>query len=102
SVHLLGYGCDPRNRDLSDELARIRAARVDRLPTMVENLRAAGIDIHIEEVYELAGAAAAVGRPHVADILVRKGVVQHRKEAFDTWIGVGMPGYADRYACPLE
>ena len=102
SVHLLGYGCDPRNRDLADELARIRAARVDRLPRMVDNLRAAGIDIHLEEVYEHAGDAAAVGRPHVADILVRKGVVRHRKEAFETWIGVGMPGYADRYACPLE
>ncbi|NLE96782.1 MAG: PHP domain-containing protein [Propionibacterium sp.] len=102
SVHLLGYGCDVRNRDLTDELARIRAGRVERLPRMIDNLRAAGIEITIDEVYDHAGAAAAVGRPHVADVLVQKGVVANRDEAFRTWLGEGMPGYAERYACPLE
>lgn len=102
SVHLLGYGCDVRNRDLTDELARIRAGRVERLPRMVDNLRAEGIDIAIDEVYDLAGAAAAVGRPHVADVLVRKQVVANRDEAFRTLLGEGMPGYAERYATQLE
>lgn len=102
SVHLLGYGCDPRNADLKAELARIRAGRTERLPRMVDNLRAAGIDITIDEVYAQAGDASAVGRPHVADVLVRKGVVASRDEAFATWIGEGQPGYAERYACPVE
>lgn len=102
SIHVLGYGCDPRNRDLTDELARIRAARVERMPRMIENLQGLGIDISIDEVYEHAGRAAAVGRPHVADVLVRKGVVSHRTEAFEQLIGEGKPGYAERYACPLE
>lgn len=102
SVHLLGYGCDPRNADIKAELARIRAGRTERLPRMVEKLQEAGIDITIDEVYEHAGDASAVGRPHVADILVKKGVVPDRTAAFNSWIGVGQPGYAERYACPLE
>lgn len=102
SVHLLGYGCDPRNADLKAELARIRAGRTQRLPRMIERLQEAGIDITIDEVYAQAGDASAVGRPHVADILVKKGVVGSRDEAFHTWIGEGQPGYAERYACPLE
>lgn len=102
SVHLLGYGCDPRNADLKAELARIRAGRTERLPHMIDNLQSAGIDITIDEVYEQAGDASAVGRPHVADVLVRKGVVPTRTAAFQTWIGEGQPGYAERYACQLE
>ncbi|RRD47418.1 PHP domain-containing protein [Tessaracoccus sp. OH4464_COT-324] len=102
SVHLLGYGCDPRNADLKAELARIRAGRTERLPRMIEQLQDNGIDITVDEVYEHAGDASAVGRPHVADILVKKGVVATRAEAFKSWIGVNQPGYAERYACPLE
>lgn len=102
SVHLLGYGCDIRNADMKAELARIRAGRAERLPRMIENLQEHGIDITIDEVYEYAGDASAVGRPHVADILVRKGIVSNRTEAFHSWIGEGQPGYAERYACDLE
>lgn len=102
SVHLLGYGCDPRNADLKAELARIRAGRTERLPRMVEKLQEHGIDITIDEVYAHAGDASAVGRPHVADILVKKGVVPDRTAAFHSWIGEGQPGYAERYACQLE
>ena len=37
-----------------------------------------------------------VGRPHVAAILVRKGIVSSIQEAFDTWLAKGQPGYVDR------
>lgn len=101
SVHLLGYGCNPRDVDLKAELARIRSGRTDRLPRMIDNLRSSGIEITVDEVYAHAGDASAVGRPHVADVLVRKGVVKDRTAAFQKWLGVGQPGYAQRYACPL-
>jgi 3',5'-nucleoside bisphosphate phosphatase len=102
SVHLLGYGCDPQAPALTEELARIRSARVDRVPRMVDRLQTAGIAITVQEVHEAAGGAIAVGRPHIADVLVAKGIVTDRREAFDEWVGTGKPGYAERYACPLE
>lgn len=102
SVHLLGYEFDPEDEALLAELGRLRDSRSNRLPAMVSQLRAAGIEITMEEVLAVAEDATAIGRPHVADVLVDKGVVPGRREAFDLWLGEGMPGYALRYSTPLE
>ena len=42
------------------------------------------------------------GYDHVADALVKKGVVSHRGEAFNTLLGSNGPAYVPRYAAPLE
>lgn len=102
SVHLLGYGCDPFDRALNAELARIRFARTDRLPSMVQRLTDAGLPITMEDVMTAANGAPTIGRPHVADALVAKGHVADRDEAFAKWLGEDRPGYVYRYATPLE
>ncbi|MHA6509383.1 PHP domain-containing protein [Tessaracoccus sp. Y1736] len=102
SVHLLGYGCDPFDRELNAELARIRFGRTQRLPAMVAKLNEAGLAITLEDVMAAANGAPVLGRPHVADALVAKGYVVDRDEAFALWIGDDRPGYVHRYACPLE
>lgn len=101
-VHLLGYLPDPTYRPLVDELQRILDGRNARLPGTLQRL--ADLDIHLTEadVRRLAGDAAALGRPHVADALVEKGVVASRDEAFDRFLGSGGPAYVPRYAAPLE
>jgi predicted metal-dependent phosphoesterase TrpH len=53
-------------------------------------------------VQRLAGDAAALGRPHVADALVARGVVGSRDEAVSRFLGSGGPAYVDRYAADLE
>lgn len=102
SVHLLGYGCDPFDRELDAELARIRFGRTQRLPAMVAKLAEAGFELTLAEVMAAANGAPAIGRPHVADAMVAKGYVAHRDEAFAGWIGVDRPAYVHRYACDLE
>lgn len=102
SVHLLGYGCDPFDRDLNAELVRIRVGRTERLPAMVARLTAAGMPLTVDEVMAAANGAPAIGRPHVADAMVAKGYVRDRDEAFALWIAEGRPGYVHRYACQLE
>ena len=49
---------------------------------MVELLKADGIDISLADVQAQTPAGATVGRPHLADALVHKGVVASRDEAF--------------------
>ncbi len=49
---------------------------------MVELLKADGIDISLDDVKAQTPAGATVGRPHLADALVHKGVVASRDEAF--------------------
>ena len=102
AVHLLAYLPDPAYAPLADELARILEGRNARLPATVAKLRALGIDIEEDDVRRVAGDAAGIGRPHVADALVEKGVVRDRGEAFDTYLGSRGPAYVKRYAAPLE
>jgi len=100
-VHLLAYLPDPGYPPLVEELDRILDGRRSRLPATLAKLRALGIDVGAEDVRRAAGGAVALGRPHVADALVAKGVVRDRKEAFDTLLGTGGPAYVDRYAADL-
>jgi predicted metal-dependent phosphoesterase TrpH len=102
SVHLLGYLIDPDFPPLVDELERILIGRSARVPAMVAKLQQLGIEITEADVYAQSTDAAATGRPHVADALVALGVVGHRDEAFDRFLGWGKPAYVERYAAPLE
>ena len=100
-VHLLAYLPDPTHEGLAAELERILAGRNARLPATLGKLRELGIDIDAADVHRLAGEAAAMGRPHVADALVAKGVVASRREAFNRFLGPQGPAYVKRYAADL-
>lgn len=101
SIHLLGYGPRATDADLADELARIRRGRSGRIPAMCQQLSSAGLEITPDDVLRAADGSPSPGRPHVADVLVAKGYVADRKEAFDRWLDDGKPGYVHRYAVPL-
>ena len=101
-VHLLAYLPDPTHPPLVAALDRILAGRTARTPAIVGALRRHGIAITEDDVRREAGGSVAAGRPHVADALVRLGVATDRSEAFVSWLNPGRPGYANRYAAPLE
>jgi predicted metal-dependent phosphoesterase TrpH len=101
-VHLLGYLLDPTHPPLVSELDRILEGRTARTPAIVAALREHGIDISEDDVRRESGGSVAAGRPHVADALVRLGVVTDRTEAFATLLSPGQPGYVNRYASALE
>jgi predicted metal-dependent phosphoesterase TrpH len=100
-VHLLAYLPDPTSPPLAAELARILDGRTSRLPATIDKLRHLGIDIDAQDVRNVSGEAAALGRPHVADALIAKGVVRTRGEAFDRYLGPRGPAYVNRYAADL-
>ncbi|HSV39012.1 MAG TPA: PHP domain-containing protein [Nocardioidaceae bacterium] len=101
SVHLLGYLPDPTYPPLVEELQRVLDGRSDRLPAILDRLRELDIVIGIDDVRALSADAAAMGRPHVADALVARGVVRDRDEAFARFLSPGRPAYVDRYAADL-
>ena len=101
-VHLLAYLPDPAYPPLVAELERVLGGRNSRLPATLSRLRDLGIDIATDDVRRVAGDAAAMGRPHVADALVEKGVVRDRTEAFDRFLGSHGPAYVNRYAADLH
>lgn len=100
-AHLLAYLPDPTHPALVEHLERIVEGRVDRLPQTIARLRALGIDVDEDDVHAANDDAVAPGRPHVADALIRRGVVADRAEAFARYLNPGRPAYVDRYAAPL-
>ncbi|MCF6379826.1 PHP domain-containing protein [Nocardioides KLBMP 9356] len=101
-VHLLGYLPDPSYPPLLAELDKILSGRSSRTPGIVAALRQSGVDITEEDVRRESGGSVAAGRPHVADALVRLGLVADRTTAFAEFLNPGRPGYVNRYATPLE
>lgn len=83
ALHLLAYLFDPAEPTLAAELARVRAAREARAEAMVELMRADGIDLTWAEIREYA-AGGTVGRPHLAQALIRRGMAATVTEAFAT------------------
>jgi len=97
SVHLLSYLHDPAHPALIAEIERTREARVVRARTMVALLEE-DYGLTWDEVMAQTGADATVGRPHIADALVARGVVADRSAAFATMLVPSSRYYVPHYA----
>ncbi len=69
--------------------------RETRGALMVEKLVEQGLDITLESVLEIANGSP-IGRPHIADALLRSGAIATYSEAFNVWIGYRKPGFVDK------
>jgi 3',5'-nucleoside bisphosphate phosphatase len=94
-LHLLGYFLPPGHPRLEEFLTTTRAARRRRAEQMVGQLQRLGVDIDVADVVSEAGDGA-VGRPHVARVLVELGVSADINEAFARFLGRGRPGYVEK------
>lgn len=92
-VHILGYFVPLDSKPLNDQLEILRKARHDRLPKMIQKLVELGIDVTKDELYEHLEGVASPGRPHVAQMLVKKGIVQTTTEAFQKYLAANRPAY---------
>jgi len=94
-MHVLGYFLPHDDATLNLFLERCRADRVRRGREMVEGLQAWGVDVSFDDLAAEAGTAA-MGRPHLARVLVRLGKVPTVDDAFHQWLGRGRPAYVEK------
>jgi predicted metal-dependent phosphoesterase TrpH len=94
-LHILGYFINPDDPLLKPALTRYLASREERNPRIVQRLQELGCALTYAEVKEAAGAAT-VGRPHIAQALVRRGYVNSVSEAFDRYLADDAPAYIPR------
>jgi predicted metal-dependent phosphoesterase TrpH len=94
-MHVLGYFLPPGSAALERFLADCRADRERRGRAMVERLHRVGVALGEEDVLAEA-VGGAVGRPHVARALVRRGHVATVGEAFDRYLARGRPAFVDK------
>ena len=97
SVHVLAYLIDPDDRALRAMTDRIRSSRVDRARTMADRI-SRDFDLDWDDIVAQTTDGATVGRPHIADALVAKGLVHDRAEAFSSILSPGGGYYIALYA----
>jgi hypothetical protein len=95
TMHVLVYFLEPGEGPLQDELTRLQQVRDNRNRLMADLMGRLGLPVTYDEIQQEAGGMGA-GRPHIAKILVRKGVVGSIQEAFDVWLAKGQPAYMDK------
>ncbi len=95
SFHLLGYSIRLDDPKLNRTLEKLQQARKNRNPAIIKRLNELGISISLDEVCKEAGEGQ-LGRPHIAQLMVRKRVVASIDEAFDQFLGTAKPAYVDK------
>ena len=90
---ILAYFVDPRYDELRSFLAQMETARVERMEQMISRCSdELKIEMDLEDVRAVADGN--LGRPHLARVLVNKGVVADFSEAFNKLLKRGAPCYA--------
>jgi predicted metal-dependent phosphoesterase TrpH len=91
-LDFLGYKFDPKNMVLVTKLQHMAEYREERAAKILSNLN---VEFEKEGIAKLtkldfeqiqASVDGVLGRPHIADYLVRKGIVGTRQEAFDKYL----------------
>ena len=95
-AHILGYWMDHDDPVFQAFLKEPRSTRISRIVEMCKRLCDLGLEVRPEEVFEEAGGKEAVGRPHLAKVLVAKGYVKEMEEAFLRYLTEGAPAYVKR------
>lgn len=93
-VHILGYYIDTQNAELTEHIQNQKKRRNDRVYQTVERLKEQGLNVDPEEILELADGGTP-GRPHVARVLVKHGLVSSFEEAFDKYLAHGRPAHIE-------
>lgn len=101
SIHILGYGFDIGDPGLGSLLDVLKTARENRNPRIIARLNDSGMNLNADELAPIVGGGVA-GRPHIAQLMVKKGLADSIDDAFDRFLGKNRPGYVEKYRAPME
>ena len=94
-IHVLGYYVDWGAEWFQAFLREQRAERVARVHRIAARLAELGMPIDPEEVFALVKEGSA-GRPHVAQVMVKRGYVKSVREVFDRYLHANGPANVPR------
>ncbi|MEA2060906.1 MAG: ribonuclease III [Thermodesulfobacteriota bacterium] len=97
SFHILGYGISIHDTTLNHTLKKLKQARIERNPRIIEKLNLLGCPLTLEEVRDGCTGTGQMGRPHIASAMVKKGFVSSLQEAFDKYLAAQKPAYVDKF-----
>lgn len=100
-LHLIGLFLDINNSQLIESLSELRKARKKRAYQIIYKLNQIGIDVTNREIDLIIGEGSA-GRPHVAQLLIEKNVINSVWEAFNKYLSKGKPAYVPKKKLGLK
>jgi 3',5'-nucleoside bisphosphate phosphatase len=96
-IHILGYCFDLKDSPLVRLLQTLQQGRIDRMKKMIAHLHTLGMtDIVIGDVAALT-RSNALGRLHLAKVMLAKGHVRSLDEAFLKYLGEGEAVYYPKF-----
>ena len=94
-VHLLGLFVDHENAGLLDYARWYHEERRNRARRILDRLAELGMPLDQDALFAEVGNGS-LGRPHIAEFLVRQGYVSSFEEAFELYLGDGKPAYVPK------
>ena len=96
SMHILGYLFRSDDEQFNSRLQLLQQGRETRNIRIIENLNKLGITVELEELLHYS-EYGQTGRPHIARLLVDKGIAKTVDLAFKYYLGRGAAAYAERF-----
>lgn len=96
SMHILGYLFRSDDEQFNSRLQLLQQGRETRNIRIIENLNKLGIPVELEELLQYS-EYGQTGRPHIARLLVDKGIAKTVDLAFKYYLGRGAAAYAERF-----
>ena len=93
-LHIVGLNIDINNKYLNEKCDKFKKDRITRNEHTIKRLNDVGLDITLEEAFKYC-PGTALGRAHIAKVLVDKGYADSVKDAFKKYLGKGKPGYSN-------
>lgn len=98
-IHVLGYWIDIDDAQFLQRLEELRKVRDQRNEMILARLNELGLPLTMQDVIDSLSAskkpADTIGRPHIADAMVRKGYAASMADAFDRFLGTGAAAYVN-------
>lgn len=88
AVHILGYDYDLHASELKEFLVQMQKRRGERNRAILKKLAQRNMPIEEEELKAFA-TNRTIGRPHIAQLMVKKGYVRTTRDAFDHYLREG-------------
>ncbi|HSX14158.1 MAG TPA: PHP domain-containing protein [Chlamydiales bacterium] len=105
TIHILGYGFDTQSKSLISFLEEMQRRRNERNRAILKKLASKNIIVTEEELatFVTVGVKKTIGRPHIAQIMLKKGYVRNLQEAFSNYLSEGTFYYVPGFKfTPLE
>lgn len=95
-VHIVGLFIDYEDSAFLAEVSKLSSSRDGRNEQIIDRMRAAGFDISMEAMIDMFGSNTVITRAHFARYMTEKGYVKDNAQAFEKYLGDGMPFFVPR------